>query len=68
MTAYSCGCAVMADPAQPTAIGNLLVQATSVGAPPAGASIHDVVRANTPRAAYVPVVNEAGNVMDEGQS
>ena len=68
MTADACGCTVVAGPAEATAIGNLLVQASAVGALPAGATIRDVVRASVALAEYTPAANEAENVIDEGPS
>ena len=54
MTADACGCTVAAGPAEATAMGNLLVQASAVGALPAGASIRDVVRDSVSLATYQP--------------
>jgi len=55
MAADACGCTVVAGPAEATAIGNLLVQASAVGALPAGASIRDVVRASFTLATHHPL-------------
>ena len=55
-TADACACTVVAGPAEATAIGNLLVQASAVGTLPAGAAIRDVVRASVALATYPPNV------------
>lgn len=54
MTADACGCTVVAGPAEATALGNLLIQARTMGALPAGASIRDVVRQSTTLHVYRP--------------
>ena len=68
MTADACGGTVVAGPAEATAIGNLLVQASAAGALPAGTSIRDVVRSSVALVEYTPVANEAEYVIDEGQN
>lgn len=56
MTADTCGCTVVAGPAEATALGNLLVQASEVGALPVGTSIRDVVRGSVTLATYRPAL------------
>jgi rhamnulokinase len=54
LTAKECGCRVVAGPAEATAIGNLLVQARTLGDLPEGSTLRDVVRASTELRAYHP--------------
>lgn len=53
-TADACGCRVLAGPAEATALGNLLVQARTMGDLPAGQTIRDVVRASCRLRTYEP--------------
>jgi rhamnulokinase len=54
LTAQACGVRVIAGPAEATALGNLLVQARTLGALPDRCTIRDVVRASTQTRAYHP--------------
>lgn len=53
-TADATGCHVVAGPAEATAVGNLLIQARTMGELPDGVSIRDVVRASTDLRTYEP--------------
>jgi len=53
-TADATGCRVVAGPAEATAVGNLLIQARTMGELPDGVSIRDVVRASTELRTYEP--------------
>jgi rhamnulokinase len=53
-TADACGRKVLAGPAEATVIGNLLVQARTLGDLPQGTSIRDVVRTSFEPAVYEP--------------
>ncbi len=53
-TADATGCRVVAGPAEATALGNLLIQARTMGALPDGWSIRDIVRANVEMQTYEP--------------
>lgn len=55
-TANRCGCPVVAGPAEATALGNLLVQARTMGALP-DRSIREVVRASVDLSTYTPTSN-----------
>ena len=59
LTANACGCRVLAGPAEATALGNLLVQARTLGDLPPGCSIRDVVRASSEPRVYLPSRLEA---------
>ena len=54
LTAEACGCRVVAGPAEATALGNLLVQARTLGDLPEGMTIRDVVRRSCPVQTYEP--------------
>jgi rhamnulokinase len=54
MTAEACRCTVVAGPAEATALGNLLIQARTLGDLPPGDSIRDVVRRSTRLRTYEP--------------
>lgn len=60
LTADACGCKVVAGPAEATAMGNLLIQAHTMGDLPEGMSIRDVVRASVPLKTYEPAVVNGG--------
>jgi rhamnulokinase len=53
-TADACGRRVVAGPAEATALGNLLIQARTLGELPAGRSIREVVRASVELREYLP--------------
>ncbi|ARA92231.1 carbohydrate kinase [Rhodothermaceae bacterium RA] len=53
-TADACGCEVVAGPAEATALGNLLIQARTMGDLDDGVSIRDVVRHSTDLVTYRP--------------
>jgi rhamnulokinase len=53
-TATACDRRVVAGPAEATALGNLLIQARTVGALPAGATIRNVVRTSADVRVYTP--------------
>lgn len=53
-TADATGRRVIAGPTEATALGNLLIQARTMGDLPEGASIRDVVRASTDLRTYDP--------------
>lgn len=53
-TADACGCEVVAGPAEATALGNLLIQARTMGDLDAGVSIRDVVRHSSDLVTYHP--------------
>ncbi|MGI9175975.1 MAG: rhamnulokinase, partial [Rhodothermales bacterium] len=52
LTADRCGCRVLAGPAEATALGNLILQARTLGDLPEGLSIRDVVRRSRPVQTY----------------
>lgn len=54
LTAEACGCRVVAGPAEATALGNLLVQARTMGDLPRGTSLRAVVRASSELKMYEP--------------
>jgi rhamnulokinase len=54
LTAKACAIPVIAGPAEATALGNLLVQARTLGALPRGCTIRDVVRASSNTREYHP--------------
>lgn len=54
LTANACARRVVAGPAEATALGNLLIQAWTLGDLPAGLSIRDVARASSELQAYDP--------------
>jgi rhamnulokinase len=54
VTADRCGCRVVAGPAEATALGNLLVQARTMGDLPAERPIRDVVRGSFSLQTYEP--------------
>lgn len=54
LTADACGCRVQAGPAEATALGNLLIQARTMGDIPEGTLIRDVVRRSTELHLYTP--------------
>jgi rhamnulokinase len=54
LTADACGRRVVAGPAEATALGNLLLQARTLGHLPAGLSIRDVARRSTDSIEYTP--------------
>ena len=57
--ADACGVPVVAGPAEATALGNLLVQARTLGDLPPGRSLRDVARASSPLVRYEPGEREA---------
>lgn len=54
LTADACGVRVVAGPAEATALGNLLVQARTMGDLPAGLTIRDVARQSSDLRTYPP--------------
>lgn len=54
LTAEACGRRVVAGPAEATALGNLLVQARTMGDLPAGLTIRDVARRSSDLHVYTP--------------
>lgn len=54
-TADATGCRVVAGPAEATALGNLLIQARTMGGLPGDASIRNIVRASVDLHTYQPV-------------
>jgi rhamnulokinase len=54
LTADACGCRVVAGPTEATALGNLLVQARTLGRLPESCSIRDVVRYSTDTTEFLP--------------
>ncbi len=54
LTASACGREVVAGPVEATAVGNLLIQARTMGDLPAGASIRDVAAASSDLTVYLP--------------
>ena len=54
LTAERCGCRVVAGPAEATALGNLLLQARTLGDLPDGLTLRDVVRRSRPVETYEP--------------
>jgi rhamnulokinase len=54
LTAHACGRRVVAGPVEATALGNLLVQARTMGDLPAGQSVRDVARASSTLTTYTP--------------
>ncbi len=54
LTASACGLEVVAGPAEATALGNLLIQARTMGDLPAGMSIRDVAAASSELKVYSP--------------
>ena len=52
--AHACGVRVVAGPAEATALGNLLVQARTMGDLPHGATVRSVSRASTDLTTYLP--------------
>jgi rhamnulokinase len=54
MTADACGCTVVAGPAEATALGNVLIQARTLGALPPGDTIRTIVRRSTTLVTYQP--------------
>jgi rhamnulokinase len=54
LTADACGCRVMAGPAEATALGNLLVQARTLGHLPEGVSVRDAARHSADSVEYIP--------------
>ena len=54
LTADACGCRVVAGPAEATALGNLLVQARTLGHLPEGVSIRDAARRSFNCVEYIP--------------
>ena len=57
LTANACFRRVVAGPAEATALGNLLVQARTLGDLPPGRSIRDVVRASVELREYIPAMS-----------
>jgi len=55
LTADACGRRVVAGPEEATALGNLLVQARTLGDLPDGVAIRDVVRASAQLSEFLPV-------------
>lgn len=60
LTAEACGRRVVAGPAEAAALGNLLVQARTLGDLPPGLSIRDVARASSDLHEYYPARTRAG--------
>jgi rhamnulokinase len=54
LTADACRCEVVAGPVEATAMGNLLIQARTMGDLPAGMSIRDVAAASSHLKVYLP--------------
>ena len=54
LTAERCGCRVLAGPAEATALGNLILQARTLGDLPEGLTLRDVVRRSHPVEVYEP--------------
>ena len=54
LTAERCGCRVLAGPAEATALGNLILQARTLGDLPDGLTLRDVVRRSRPAEVYEP--------------
>ena len=57
LTADACKCTVVAGPEEATALGNLLVQARTLGSLPHSTSIRDVVRESAVLTTYHPKAN-----------
>jgi rhamnulokinase len=57
LTADACGCQVVAGPAEATAMGNLLIQARTMGDLPVGASIREIAAASSRLTVYSPTAN-----------
>lgn len=55
LTANTCGCQVVAGPVEATAMGNLLIQARTMGHLPNGVSIREVVRNSSNLKVYQPL-------------
>lgn len=56
-TADACGCKVVAGPAEATALGNLLIQAHTMGDLPQGVSIREIAQRSTDLKVYQPNSN-----------
>ena len=54
LTADACGCRLIAGPAEATALGNLLVQARTLGHLPEGVSVRDAARHSADSVEYIP--------------
>jgi rhamnulokinase len=67
LTAAACRREVVAGPVEATAVGNLVIQARTMGDLPAGTSVRDISAASSDLEVYLPRPDAAGAAHDSGR-